>query len=117
MEKKGRTPEEYITATSEGKLDSIEIKDQLVVSCDTVVVVLGSNGRNEIILEKPESEEEAFKMIKGLLGAQVRVISAVWMRRGDRKHCFIESTQVEMRTVLEIGDDDIRGYLQTVDYK
>lgn len=116
MEKKGRTPEEYIKATSEGKLDSVAIGDQLVVSCDTVVVVV-DKANHEIILEKPESEKEAFEMIKGLLGAQVRVISAVWMRRGDRKHCFIESTQVEMRTGGEIGDDDIRGYLQTVDYK
>lgn len=92
--------------------------DRLVVSCDTVVVVVNdaADGR-EVILEKPESEEEAFRMIKGLLGAEVRVISAVWMKRGDKKRCFIESTQVEMRSKQEISDADIRGYLQTVDYK
>lgn len=108
---------EYVRATCLGKLEALPVPDALdtiQVACDTVVV-----RPDGIILEKPASEGEAFTMIKSVLGKRVKVISVVHIRRGDgRIEGFHEESELVMREYKdEIGNEDIYGYLEDVNYK
>lgn len=106
--------EEYVRATSLGKLESLpkpELSNVIQVTCDTVVV------RDGAILEKPASFEEAFEMIFGMIGKRVKVVSVVYLRNSAKMVWFEETSEVLMRSKEEISEEDISGYLDDVNYK
>ena len=113
------TPLEYIRATCLGKLEALssEIEDQcgsILIACDTVIV------RDDgLILEKPADWQEAFGMIKSMLGRCIKVISVVHLRSTDKTVCFSEETELFMKSEHEdeISVLDIEGYLSDINYK
>jgi len=105
---------EYVRATCLGKINALAVpSDERViqVACDTVLVT--PEGK---ILEKPADWDEAFSMIKGMLGLQIRVISVVHLRRNGKIHCFSEESDFVLWDREEISDTDISGYLESVNY-
>lgn len=79
-------------------------KDSIVLAADTVVSLDGK------ILEKPEDEDEAFRMLSALSGRRHTVYSGVVLILGDKILCRYEATDVLFRT---IGDEEIRRYIAT----
>ena len=81
-------------------------EDYLLLASDTVVAF------GDEILEKPEDEEDAFRMLKIMSGKVNTVYSGVFMyRRSDgRKLCFYDATDVYFK---EYGDRDIWDYIAT----
>lgn len=105
---------EYVRATCRGKLEALAVPSSvgtIQIACDTVVV--RSDG---VILEKPADAKEAFEMIYSLLGERIKVISVVHLRSNSRIKCFHEESELIMRTRAEISENEIKGYLEEVDY-
>jgi septum formation protein len=107
---------DYVRATCLGKLEALtppSSSEVIQIACDTVVV-----RPDGAILEKPADAEEAFKMISSLFGKRIKVISVVHLRSSNsRIKCFHEESELIMRTREEISDDEIKGYLEEVNYK
>ena len=76
-----------------------------VVAADTTVVLKG-------ILGKPESEEDAFKILRQLSGNKHFVITGVAIIEGNsgKTHSFSETTEVVFD---ELSDKDIWDYIKT----
>lgn len=108
---------EYVRATCRGKIEALPVAEDeqtIQVACDTVVV--RPSGGNGIILEKPGTKEEAYEMIKSLMGKTVKVVSVVHLRSKRKIESFHEVSELVMRGDEEIGDEDILGYLDDVNY-
>jgi septum formation protein len=75
-----------------------------VVGADTVVSIGGK------ILGKPESEEEAFKMLKTLSGRVHLVTTGYCIIHRDEEHCGTVVTEVKFR---ELDNGLIWAYIRT----
>jgi septum formation protein len=99
-------PAEYAAAyLSKLKADSFpfELKEnELLITADTVVIEKGR------ILGKPESEQEAFDMIKSLSGATHTVMTAVTLRDSKKSITLEDETKVTFRFLEE---DEIWHYV------
>ena len=105
---------EYVRATCRGKLEALTVPSSvgiIQIACDTVVV-----RPDGVILEKPVNAREAFEMISSLLGERIKVISVVHLRSNSRIKCFNEESELIMRTREEISENEIKGYLEEVNY-
>lgn len=106
---------EYVRATCRAKIEALQLPTSpeiVQIACDTVV--LRPDG---VILEKPKDEEEAFEMISSLLGQMVKVISVVHLRSAKKGiKSFHEESKLIMRGKEEITENDIKGYLEAVNY-
>lgn len=106
---------EYVRATCLGKLEALSppsSSEIIQIACDTVVV-----RPDGAILEKPVDDSEAFEMILSLLGQRIKVISVVHLRSSNGKmKYFHEELELIMRTREEISDNEIKGYLEAVNY-
>lgn len=81
-----------------------EYPDDIVIGCDTVVV---NNGE---VYGKPESEEDARRMLAELSGKTHMVITGVCMIKGEKKESFSETTEVEF---FELSAEEISSYILT----
>ena len=79
-------------------------KDAVVLGCDTVVAL------DDIILGKPEDEEEAEKMLNTLSGREHYVYSGVCITDGERTKQFVGSAKVKF---YNLSKDTIRSYIAT----
>ena len=109
------TPEHYSIRVTEDKLKAAWEKacdDQLptrpILCADTEVVL------DEKILGKPESYNDAFKMIKNYSGRTHRVITSVGVKCLDYQKIVMDTTFV---TFSSMTDEDIHHYLATGNYK
>eukprot|EP01111_Echinosteliopsis_oligospora_P016963 TRINITY_DN719_c0_g1_i1.p1 TRINITY_DN719_c0_g1~~TRINITY_DN719_c0_g1_i1.p1 ORF type:complete len:210 (-),score=69.40 TRINITY_DN719_c0_g1_i1:68-697(-) len=105
------SPKDYVLATAKGKgeevfsrLSAAGQKPDLVISADTIVV------RDNDILEKPETPEEAKKMIQSLCARAHNVLTAVYLRYANDKDNFefIETTEVHFGQFVE---EDVDAYI------
>lgn len=87
---KGESPDELVHRLSRLKADSVSQKhsDSVVVAADTVVCF------NGMILGKPSSREDAFKMIKMLQGQTHTVYTGVTVQKGSLVRSRVVSTEV-----------------------
>lgn len=76
---------------------------ELLVTADTTVVV------NDIILGKPEDEEEARQMLTTLSGRTHQVITGVAMKSKEKFVSFDDTTEVYFRT---LSDYEIDYYIK-----
>lgn len=87
-----------------------DLEDALVIGADTIVVHQG------IILEKPESPEEAERMLTRLSGDTHKVFTGVALIKTgpegniQASHSFFECTQVSFG---QLSRHDIKQYIQT----
>ncbi len=80
-----------------------EIKeDEILITADTIVWV------NDTVLNKPENEEDAYRMLKLLSGQMHEVITAVCIKTVDKSVCFHAVTNVYFKA---LSDEEIAYYL------
>lgn len=79
-------------------------EDTLIVAADTIVVI------DDSILGKPESEEDAARMLAVLSGRTHTVYTAAALRRGERIVSAVEHVAVTFRRLSEA---EIRAYVKT----
>lgn len=99
----GETPSELVLRLSRLKADYISKKhdDTVVVAADTVVCF------NGMILGKPSSRDDAFRMIKMLQGQTHTVYTGVTVQKGSLVRSKVVSTEVSFDP---LDDDFIRNY-------
>ena len=79
-------------------------ENQLLITADTIV---WANGR---MLGKPHSEDEAFAMLRSLMGKTHQVYTAVtFLQKGGEPETVVDKTDVTFGTLT---DDEIRYYIQ-----
>lgn len=96
--------EEVAMYLAEKKMDAIPPQDNIVLTADTTVVF------PDLILNKPENEEEVRYMLGKLSGNMHKVITGVCMRKGVKKLVFKDETKVWFR---DLNEDIINHYLRT----
>jgi septum formation protein len=104
----GETPAEHVVRLSLLKAREVaaQVGEGIVIGSDTVVVLDGD------ILEKPESEEEAFSMLSRLQGRTHTVYTGFALRNAasGKELTGFETTEVTMRPMTP---DLIRDYIAT----
>ena len=103
------TPREYATRVALEKALSVAVNypDDVVLGCDTVVVL---NGKT--ILGKPRSKKDAKEMLARLAGKEHTVLSgvaAVWHRKSKQRVITVES-RVRFK---QLEDWEINWYLES----
>jgi len=82
----------------------------IVLGADTMVILDGK------FLGKPESEEDAFKMLKRLSGRRHEVYTGVVLVVSDKMHdqpTIHRATEVSQVFFRELADDEIQTYIKT----
>lgn len=80
-----------------------DVKDnEVVITADTIVCI------SDKVLGKPNSKEEAFKMLKELSGATHEVITGVTILSCTKKQTFFDKTYVKF---YELTDNEIEFYI------
>jgi nucleoside triphosphate pyrophosphatase len=101
------TPAEraLFNAIRKGMAIAVEHPDDIVLSADTIVTLDGS------VFGKPADLEEAFRMLKLLVGKTHEVITAVAVMHLNKKRTRVgtERTAVKFRS---LADSEIREYLE-----
>ena len=101
---KAGSPSELVEILSRKKAEAIESEDALVISADTVVSLDGE------VLGKPESEEDARRMLESLSGKSHFVYTGVTVRWGQHSRTGVEKTEVFFR---KLTPSEIRFYIET----
>jgi septum formation protein len=103
------TPAEaaLFNAIRKGMAIALQHPDEIVLSADTIVTLDGS------VFGKPADLEEAFQMLKRLIGKTHEVITAVAVMHLNKKRTRVgtERTAVKFRS---LSDAEIREYLEIV---
>ena len=101
------TPAEgaLFNAIRKGMAIALQHPDEIVLSADTIVTLDGS------VFGKPADSEEAFQMLKRLIGKTHEVITAVAVMHLNKKRTRVgtERTAVKFRS---LSDAEIREYLE-----
>ena len=91
------------------KADAVEADvDDIVLCADTTV------GLGRRIMGKPETEGEAAEFLLALSGRRHRVVTAVALRRGDRRWFRSVESKVRMK---RLSDQELNGYLASDDWR
>lgn len=103
------SPKDHVQRLAIEKATSVAATnpDDVVLGCDTIVVL---NGRN--ILGKPKNKKEARAMLTQIAGKEHMVLSsvaAVWQRRGKQRAVTVE-TRVRIK---QIEDWEMNWYLDS----
>ena len=103
----GVGPEALVMALASAKGREVAVnaaEDDVVIAADTIVWF------KDRVYGKPHTQERAMAMLRELSGAEHRVYTGVWVKRGARELCSCEVTAVEFRTLEE---REIRAYVAT----
>lgn len=107
--RRGEVPRDYVRRIALEKLDAVPVEEGEVVLCADTTVALGRR-----IMGKPEDEEEAIRMLTLLSGRRHRVITAVTVRRGDKRWERVVTTSVAVKMLTK---PEIAAYLATGDWR
>ncbi|MCL2637279.1 MAG: Maf family protein [Oscillospiraceae bacterium] len=99
-------PEAAAVLTAESKALEVAAKYQsdVVLAADTIVFINGE------IMNKPENEADAFRMLSILSSARHTVITAVCIIHGSKTRSFYGRTSVEFN---KLSDSEIKAYIKT----
>lgn len=92
---------EYL-ATKKNKAYLGEINNKIILTADTTVVL------GKTILNKPEDDQDAIKMLKDLSGTRHEVITGVAISLNDQLVSFSDTTFVDFK---ELVDEEIEFYV------
>jgi septum formation protein len=96
-------PEAYVRRLAAMKADAVALHaGEVVLGADTVVVIDGC------ILEKPQDEADAHRMLRLLSGRNHAVITGVCLRHGAGAMSDSATTLVHFN---HLSDEEIRGYV------
>lgn len=102
----GCTPAQVVEYLSELKIQSINMEqfpeNALFIASDTIVVA------DDDILEKPASDEDAFRMLKQLSGREHTVMSGVSVR--TRRYCATKHSETQVR-FRAFTDEELWHYI------
>jgi septum formation protein len=103
---KGEAPQAFAERMALEKARAVwgGTKDEYVLGADTIVVV------DDLVLGKPEKEQDAERMLRLLSGRKHQVITGVCLRGSDFEDVRSETTAVHFSA---LSDDDIRSYIAT----
>jgi septum formation protein len=107
--RRAEVPRDYVQRIAREKLDVVRAGAGEVVLCADTTVALGRR-----ILGKPGDEAEAGRMLAMLSGRRHRVITAVAVRRDDRRWEKVVTTTV---SVKPLSPGEIAAYLATGDWR
>ncbi|MFX0005182.1 MAG: Maf family protein [Promethearchaeota archaeon] len=79
--------------------------DAIIIAADTIVVLDGE------VIGKPQSEEEAFKMLKKLIGRNHELITGIAITETNNSKIIIDS-DVTYVQFLKLSDQEIRSYMK-----
>jgi septum formation protein len=79
-----------------------QLNDQILLTADTIVWV------NDHVLNKPEDERDAFRMLKTICGTTHEVFTGVCLRTKDKTHSFFDRSEV---TCKALSDEEIWHYI------
>jgi len=82
-------------AEEKAKAFKDRIKDEIVITADTVVILGGQ------ILNKPQNRDEAIRMLTTLAGKTHKVITAVCLLSSDKQDLFDDTTRVTFRKLTQ----------------
>lgn len=106
----GENPKQYVQRMAFEKANVVKSKqlpDTLVIASDTMVVL------EDEILGKPESEAEAYEMLRKLSGTTHDVYTAVILTTHQEEEKILAHAAV---TFYDLTDAEIATYLATGDY-
>lgn len=79
-----------------------ELNDEILITADTIVWV------NNEVLNKPENDADAYRMLRTICGTTHEVYTGVCLRNRNKLHTFYERTEV---TCKNLSDEDIHHYI------
>ncbi len=92
----GEAPEEYVVRLAREKARAARAEaGETVLGADTVVVAEG------VVLEKPEDEVDAARMLRALSGRAHEVLTGFCLRRGDEESTGVARTVVRFAALTE----------------
>lgn len=103
----GEGAHDFVRRSAAAKCSAVSAAhpDRVVLAADTIVVLDGA------ILGKPRGADDAFSMLKRLVGRTHQVMSCVAARRGEHSAERLSITDVSFRG--DITDDELRRYVAT----
>lgn len=107
LPKLGEGAHDFVRRSAAAKCSAVSAAhpDRVVLAADTIVVLDGA------ILGKPRGADDAFSMLKRLVGRTHQVMSCVAARRGEHSTERLSITDVSFRG--DITDDELRRYVAT----
>ena len=98
--------EQYVQRLAHEKATKVQevYAASCIIAADTTVVV------DDLMLQKPESEQEAFAMLSSLRGREHRVLTGLAVYTSTRRALKVVSTRVRFACV---SDDLIKAYIAT----
>ncbi len=94
---------EYL-AIKKGKAQQEAMQpDEIVITADTTVII------DDMVLNKPENEAEAFRMLERLSGRQHQVITGVCITIRNQQRSFSDATRVYFR---QLNKSEIAYYIE-----
>jgi len=80
------------------------LAEAIIIAADTLVYI------DEKVLGKPQSPEDAYKMLKNLQGRCHTVYTGVALIKGTTEQSFVDAAKVYFR---KLSDAEIQGYIST----
>ncbi|WP_438984300.1 Maf family protein [Aequoribacter sp.] len=100
------SPEQYVQRLAHEKATKVQelYAGSCIIAADTTVVL------DDLMLQKPESEQEAFAMLSSLRGREHRVLTGLAVYTSMRRALKVVSTRVRFANV---SDDLLKAYIAT----
>jgi len=100
------SPEQYVQRLAHEKATKVQelYAGSCIIAADTTVVL------DDLMLQKPESEQEAFAMLSSLRGREHRVLTGLAVYTSTRRVLKVVSTCVRFANV---SDDLLKAYIAT----
>lgn len=108
LHQQGEAPEEYVGRLSRDKAGAIasQYPDRWVIAADTTVLF------GDTLLEKPEDENDAVRMLGVIAGQTHTVYTGLTLQQQSRGYHETRVSESEVR-MLPLSEDEIRWYVRT----
>ena len=100
-------PDEQVRILAQRKAEAVQDiagNDAVIIAADTLVYIDG------IVLAKPDSPQDAFRMLQTLQGRCHTVFTGVAVLKGNNRRVFADATRVCFRS---LSDTEINAYIAT----
>jgi len=105
---KGENPQEHVARLSQAKATEIgkAFRDCWILGADTIVFIEGE------VLGKPQSEAEAYLMLKKLSGREHTVLTGFFIYHPRNQKFFSEVVESRVK-IKQLEDEEIKAYIKT----
>ena len=100
----GESPKDYVMRLARAKSEAVPCNPgEIILGADTTVVI-----DNDVVLEKPQDNSDARRMLRLLSGRSHVVLTGICLRDTDRRIVDVESTTVRFSTLTT---EEIEAYI------